>query len=388
MPLPHVVARVNKRVTNRFIEPIARRSDGFAVVHHVGRRSGDRHRTPVNVFRRDESVLVALTYGPDADWWKNVLAGPAHLERKHTTATIETADLVGRDVAWPALPRLVRGALRVLGVHQFALLTLGAEESADAETHQMAIHELTTPVPISSTRPTPMGRWWLRNRWNDLAFVHWPYAPEAVQSLLPDGVRVDTFDDTAYVSLVPFEMAQATPRFVPPLPWLSGFAETNVRTYVVDSAGNRAVWFFSLEASRLPIVAFARWMLGFPYVWSRMQIHRDGSRRRYETRRRRWPSRPASTTDVTIDIGDEIDEPSELDVFLTARWGTVVAWPMRRGRLRHHPVDHPEWRIRRARLLDHHDESLAAAGLPDPAGEPIVRWVDGIDAWFGRPTRV
>lgn len=245
-----------------------------------------------------------------------------------------------------------------------------------------------SPMPISTTRPTPIRRWWLRNRWDDLTFVHWAYEPAIIQVLLPDGLRVDTFDGMAYVSLVPFEMNQATPRFVPPLPWLSSFAETNVRTYVVDCEGNRAVWFFSLEADRLPIVAFARSLLGFPYVWSEMTVEKAGDRRTYTTERRRWPRRPASTTAVTIEIGDEIDEPSDLDVFLTARWGAVAQWPMRRGRLRHHPVDHPEWTMHDASIVDIHDTSLAAAGLPRPTREPIVRWVDGIDARFGRPSRV
>lgn len=385
MPLPHVVARVNKRVTNRFIEPIARLSSGFAVVHHVGRRSGADYRTPVNVFGDGDDVLVALTYGPDADWFRNVLAGPAHLEQRRAIAPIRSVEVVGRVDAWPAIPRIVRGALRVLGVRDFARLRVGPRTSAGASIEHVSDEPTTAPAAISGTRPTSMGRWWLRNRWDNLAFLHWAYDPDVVQSLLPDDVRVDTFDGMAYVSLVPFEMNQATLRFVPPLPWLSSFIETNVRTYVVDSVGNRAVWFFTLEANRLPIVAFARFLLGFPYVWSEMSVEAHGTRRRYETTRRRWPGRPASTTTVSIDIGDAIDEPSPLDVFLTARWGTVVRW---RGRLRHHPVDHPEWRIHEANPVEIDDASFVAAGLPTPTGEPIVRWVDGIDAWFGRPTRV
>lgn len=246
--------------------------------------------------------------------------------------------------------------------------------------------------PISATRPIPLGRWWLRNRWNNLAFVHWPYEPEVVQALLPDGLEVDTFDGMAYVSLIPFEMNQATPRFVRPLPWVSNFAETNVRTYVVDTAGNRAIWFFSLEADRLPIVAFARWLLGFPYIWSDLTVETRDGWRRYETRSRRWPRQPRSTTAVAVEIGDRIDRPSDLDAFLTARWGTVARWPsgwLRRfGRLRHHPVDHPAWQLHEATIDEYHDESFVAAGLPSPSGVPIVRWVDGIDAWFGRPTRV
>jgi uncharacterized protein YqjF (DUF2071 family) len=259
---------------------------------------------------------------------------------------------------------------------------MASRESADTPDEQ------GNRDPMSAVRPAPLGRWWLRNRWDNLTFVHWAYDPGIVQALLPDGLTVDTLDGRAYVSLVPFEMRNATPRLLPALPWLSSFAETNVRTYVVDSAGNRAVWFLSLEADRLPIVAFARLTLGFPYVWANLTIEQKDGWRRYETRSRRWPTAPASTTAVAIEIGDEISEPSEIDVFLTARWGAVAQWPRRRGRLRHHPVDHPEWKVREATLCEYHDESFQAAGLPAPTGLPIVRWVETIDARFGPPKRV
>ena len=250
----------------------------------------------------------------------------------------------------------------------------------------------SSPAAISATRPTPLGAWWLRNRWDELTFLHWPYEPAGVQALLPNGRTADTFDGQAWVSLGPVQMREATPRWCPPIPWVSNFAETNVRTYVVDSAGNRAVWFFSLEADRLPIVAFARLLLGFPYVWADLAVERTTTGRRYETAGRRWPSRPNSSTEVEIEIGDVIAEPSDLDVFLTARWGTVAQWPTGRlgrwGKLRHHPVDHPEWTLRSAELVSCDDRSFQAAGLPAPTGQPIVRYVDGIDARFGRPIRV
>ena len=244
------------------------------------------------------------------------------------------------------------------------------------------------PLPLSQTRASKISRWWLRNRWDNLAFVHWHYEPEIVQALLPNELRADTYDGRAWVSLVPFEMRNATPRGLPALPWVSSFAETNVRTYVVDSDGNRAVWFLSLEATRLPIVVFARWLLGFPYIWATMTTEARPGWRRYTTARRRWPTDRPSTTCIEIDIGDAIVEPSELDIFLTARWGAVSRWPMRRGHLRHHPVDHPVWKVRKAVLAHYTDSSIEAAGLPAPSGDPIVRWVESIGARFGRPSRV
>lgn len=254
--------------------------------------------------------------------------------------------------------------------------------------HVTSVPTTTGRQPLSPRRPTPIRRAWLRNRWDDLTFIHWPYDPDEVQALLPRGLRVDTFDSgdgpRAWVSLVPFRMRRAGPSLLPSIPWISTFAETNVRTYVVDSVGNRAVWFLSLDATRLPVVAFARWVIGFPYVWSRMSIERHGERWTYRTSRRRWPSSPPATTRLVVDAGATI-EPTALDEFLTARWGTVAEW---RGRLRHHPVDHPAWVLRDATIVELADTALTAAGLSSPSGKPLVRVAEPLDARFGRPVRV
>jgi uncharacterized protein len=254
--------------------------------------------------------------------------------------------------------------------------------------HVTSVPTAAEPQPLSPTCPTPIRRAWLRNRWDDLTFVHWSYDPAEVQSLLPDGLRVDTFDDgdgpRAWVSLVPFRMRRAGPSFLPPIPWISTFAETNVRTYVVDSAGHRAVWFLSLDATRLTVVAFARWAIGFPYVWADMTIGREGDRWIYATTRRWWPRSPTAATRLVVDAADVI-EPTQLDEFLTARWGTVAEW---RGRLRHHPVNHPPWVLRAATIVELNDTAVTASGLSAPTGQPVVRVAEPVDARFGRPVRV
>jgi deazaflavin-dependent oxidoreductase (nitroreductase family) len=68
------LAQVNRHVTNRLVSPAARYLPGFGVVLHVGRKSGRRYRTPVNVFRRPGGWIIALMYGPNADWVRNVRA--------------------------------------------------------------------------------------------------------------------------------------------------------------------------------------------------------------------------------------------------------------------------------------------------------------------------
>ncbi|MEY3911160.1 MAG: hypothetical protein RLY37_628, partial [Verrucomicrobiota bacterium] len=41
-------------------------------------------------------------------------------------------------------------------------------------------------------RVRPTRRPVMRQRWDDLFFLHWEYAAEAIQSRLPAGVTVDT----------------------------------------------------------------------------------------------------------------------------------------------------------------------------------------------------
>ena len=63
-------------------------------------------------------------------------------------------------------------------------------------------------------------------------FLHWAWDPAEIQKTLPRGLFVDTFDDQAWLGIVPFFMRKVHPRGLPCLPWLSDFLELNVRTYV------------------------------------------------------------------------------------------------------------------------------------------------------------
>jgi deazaflavin-dependent oxidoreductase (nitroreductase family) len=74
MPIPKTVARLNRVGLNRLTRHIAPWAPGFGLVVHRGRRSGRTYETPVNVFPTATGVRIALTYGKDSEWVKNVLA--------------------------------------------------------------------------------------------------------------------------------------------------------------------------------------------------------------------------------------------------------------------------------------------------------------------------
>src|SRR5258708_38653165 len=98
---------------------------GSGVVVHGGRRSGRRYETPVNVFPAAEGYVLALTYGPDTDWAKNVLAaGGCELRTRGRTVPLSSPRLF-RDESRHNIRPFERQVLRFLGVSDFLSLTTG-----------------------------------------------------------------------------------------------------------------------------------------------------------------------------------------------------------------------------------------------------------------------
>ena len=119
MAIPKAVARFNNHVTNRMSRPLARHLPGFAVVTHVGRRSGRTYHTPVNMFRDGERYVFALTYGADSQWVKNVMAaGSCEVRARGRTVRL-CEPRVFTDPERRLVPGPVRVVLQMLDVSDF-----------------------------------------------------------------------------------------------------------------------------------------------------------------------------------------------------------------------------------------------------------------------------
>lgn len=241
-------------------------------------------------------------------------------------------------------------------------------------------------VDVDGSCPLTVKRAVMIHRWERLTFLHWSFEPAAVQGLLPTGLEVETFDGRAWVGLVPFHMWVAPPR-MPAVPWLSTFCETNVRTYVRDRHGRSGVWFFSLEASRLPAVVAARTTYLLPYFWASMRLHETPSRIEYVTRRR-WPGPRRAGGSVVVRPGERIpaDQVTPLEHFLTARWRLFSH--SRGGNLRYAEAEHPPWPLRRVHVDRCDDSLLSAAGLPAVLDEPLAHYSPGVQVRIGLPKNV
>lgn len=133
MPLPQRLARFNRRVTNPIANRFAGRVPPLAIVAHTGRRSGRTYWTPVMAFR-DRSgggFVIALTYGPETDWVRNVLAaGGCDLVRGGKTLILDRPRMVETEAPPDDLPGPVRWVLRALTVTAYLRLSIGGDETA------------------------------------------------------------------------------------------------------------------------------------------------------------------------------------------------------------------------------------------------------------------
>jgi uncharacterized protein YqjF (DUF2071 family) len=232
-------------------------------------------------------------------------------------------------------------------------------------------------LAISPFAPRRVERPVMFQRWRWLTFLHWRYEPEAIRRILPRQVKLDTFDGSAWVSLTPFLLSGLRPPGAPPLPWLSRFPETNVRTYVRGEDGERGVWFFTLEADRFTTVAGARALYRLPYRWADMRVRGSDRIIEYESRRR-WPFGSAHTS-ITIQRGERI-AAGELENFLTARYRLYTLCGKR---LAFAQIEHEPWPLESARVLRLDQNLIEQSGVPRAFGEPMAHYSADLQVRIG-----
>ncbi len=105
------------------------------------------------------------------------------------------------------------------------------------------------------------------------------------------------------MGLVLFSMSGVHPWWSPPVPGISSFPETNVRTYVHLNGSEPGVWFLSLDAGGSFGARLGRSRWGLPYHYSAMKVRRHGSLIRYDCERL-WPGKMSVGGQVEAEIGD------------------------------------------------------------------------------------
>lgn len=100
-PVVDAVRRMNKSVINpRQLRTAGTPGAYAAVIHHVGRSSGRRYRTPVGAYATGDAFVVVLPYGTRPDWIRNVLAaGSAELDHDGRHHRVDRPEVVPIDAS-------------------------------------------------------------------------------------------------------------------------------------------------------------------------------------------------------------------------------------------------------------------------------------------------
>lgn len=235
------------------------------------------------------------------------------------------------------------------------------------------------PYPPPVTKPV------MFQCWHDLLFMHWPVAPGVLRPQIPPGLEVDTFEGQAWLAVVPFRMSNIYPRGLFPVPWLSGFAELNVRTYVVKD-GRPGVWFFSLDAANPVAVSIARNWFKLPYFNARMRCENktmlvaqgeEVGGIHYSSHRTHQNAPGCDFIADYLPVADVVTpQPGTLEYFLTARYCLYTA--DKAGNIYRGEIDHEPWPLQSAEAEVEKNTMTEPVGVK-LQGKPLLHFSRRLD---------
>lgn len=230
------------------------------------------------------------------------------------------------------------------------------------------------PYPLS-TKP-----WIMTQTWNRLLFAHWSIPISLLQPYIPANMTIDTYEGTAWIGVIPFEISDLRARGLPTIPFTSYFPEINVRTYVIKD-NKPGVFFFSLDATNPLAVAAARAFFHLPYYKANIHVDRQQegtigytSRR---THRKASPAFFSACYRPTSPIYQATQ--GSLEDWLTARYCLYTAYKKQlyRGEIHHAP-----WPLQQAEAEFTRNEMHPLLSAKILKTLPMLHYVERIKALF------
>ncbi len=233
--------------------------------------------------------------------------------------------------------------------------------------------------------PLPQRNWVMSQTWHDLLFAHWPLPAEQLRQLVPPALELDTFDNLAWVGIVPFHMSGIKLRRMPALPYVSRFAELNVRTYVIQN-GKPGVFFFCLDAASPVAVEVARRWYNLPYFQARMKVASRGQVIQYSSERTDRRGHPAR---FEAEYGPDgpvfAAQPGSLEHWLTERYCLYTSDSQ--DRIKRGDIHHLSWPLQPASASIRLNSMASAHGIELPASPPLLHFSRRLDILAWTPVR-
>jgi uncharacterized protein YqjF (DUF2071 family) len=237
-------------------------------------------------------------------------------------------------------------------------------------------------IPLEDYLTKSRQPWLLFMTWLDLFFASWRVPVEAARSVLPRGLELDTFDGTAWVTMVPMRVTGMHWRGIPPIPGMDGFRELNLRTYVRQN-GKPGVCFLSIECPAGLSDWIARQFFGVPYHFAQMITFNDSDFFHYASERL-LKDRTSATFFAKFRAleGGHQPVPNTIEHFLLERYASYF---VHQGKTYRGEIQHEKWNVQPAEAFIEVNTIADAAGLQLSARPDHVAFVARTDTLIFPP---
>lgn len=191
-------------------------------------------------------------------------------------------------------------------------------------------------VKMKTKRKFP---WFAQQSWIHILFLHWPVTPEALKSFVPEELEIDTFNGSAWISIVAFHAEDSKLRLSPKWTALDPVTQINVRTYVkYPHSEEKGVYFFTIHVAHLTAALGAKsfFDLPFQYAQTTMEEHDDDTIS--------ISVKDGGTSLFAANYKPELTAPSqsELGKYLAERY---CIWNKKGTNLIKIPIKHDPWEL-------------------------------------------
>ncbi len=225
-------------------------------------------------------------------------------------------------------------------------------------------------------------------KWEHLLFLHWPVDEKLLSASLPKDLRLDLYEGHAWVSVVGFRLTGLKVKPLTFIPW-NDFSELNLRTYARDGAGNRGVWFYSLDASDPFSVIGAKVLYGLNYRFASMQFRLQENSISYSSKTRFSPPEVKGEIEAELPetlVKDRDSANGGLDRFLLERYRFWSSRKSGKSKSSSAKVSHEPYEAIRLKSAIYKGNLFACHGLEEPEETPAcVHYCKGFEVEASAP---
>ena len=211
----------------------------------------------------------------------------------------------------------------------------------------------------------------MKQEWHNLLFLHWPVPISLIRNQIPKQLELDTYNNKAWIGIIPFQMKNLRPSFAFPIPIISNFTEINLRTYVKDKYNRKGVWFFSLDTQN----TFGNWIaqtfFHLNYRYAKTSFQSDSEE--HNTCKFKLPITKKPTQifswQHTQDNLIPSKNPESLEFFLTERY-RLYSFNKKKNTLLTGTLTHKPYKLNRPKLINYSTDLFSSNAINHPNTYP------------------